>query len=160
MKKIYTTTNVIPLEGDTVLQQFPKFCELEIEEANEEYYNQYLSRYTENDAIAIANSIKNSMIAKLWEVCNRYQGDRIADMGIVKLGQKPGPNNTKALAILQWVENLWGLYYQKRFAISNCQIGKSLDTTIDLNGITYAIGIYDFNQMGDIPYSYYEAMME
>lgn len=166
MKTIYVSNDTAPLEGDTVMQQFPLFLEIEIMDEHEELYASQLSHYTSEDANEIATDLKNGMIARLWEECNEYQSSKIATLGVVNLGRKTEPN-TKALAILQWVEDLWALYYTKRTAITDCKIGDSLETIVpgeaDEDGEISEdklIDIYDFSQQGDIPYSYAEAMAE
>ena len=91
-------------------------------------------------------------------------------MGAVNLGRKEPPN-TKAMANLMWINQLWGEYKRKRDLITSTRIGTPLMETRTvmkyINGpdnppveTEVVVDLYDFSYMGDLPYSYFEAMDE
>ena len=143
MKIIYTDIDVPIVDGDECLQVYPEgFIALNIVESHEEAYRDYLTSISQERRIEIVERAKKEQIAVLWDACNNYLQDRMATLGIVMLKSKQAPN-TKAQAILQWVQELWDLYYIKRDQIMNMKASSPF-----------------FNEHGDLPYSYKEAMEE
>ena len=161
MKTIYTHEQVLVAENDVVVASLPGIKELSIHEENEVLYDDYRVRISAEEISGLENELKSEMISRLWDACNEYQQNRIASLGVVNLGRKPEPN-TKALANLQWVDGLWAEYKRKRDMITGNRIVTPLDEVIEseVAGGEIGLDIYEFGHMGDLPYSYFEAMEE
>lgn len=158
MKTIYIKNTVPILVGDVVKASFPLFVELEILDTHLLNYEDSILDLTSEKVDEIETIMKKELINKLWENCNKHQESKISTLGIFKLNEKPEPN-TKAQAILGWIEQLWADYYARRDCIEGNRIGADLHTIFDC--VTKEISdLFDFRNNGDIPYSYREAMSE
>ncbi len=170
MKTIYVTMHVAIQENEVVVATFPGFRELSINETNEVEYDGQRVDITTDLVAEIEDGLKAEMIAELWEACNAYQDYRIATLGVMKLSQKPEPN-VKALANLAWVDAVWVEYKRKRDIITGTRMGNPLSELVTITDPTGSvdgepmddeteIDLFDFSQMGELPYSYFEAIAE
>lgn len=158
MKTIYILRNTQTLNDDIIKAVFPGFVEMDVLDEHEQYYEPFLARINTAEAEAQEAVLIAKQVEKLWNACNAYQASKIATLGIMKLNAKETPN-TKALAILQWVEDLWDEYYLRRECVTTTRIGMDLHRAYDCE--TKEIeNIFNFDNMGDIPFSYKEAMEE
>lgn len=143
MKTIYVTPSVQPLAPDTVRYVSKSgFIAMDVLEATEGHYSPYLFHMEPAQIAAILEKEQKEQIDILWKNCDDYQHKNIATVGLMKLYNKPEPN-TKALAIVNWVEELWNLYYTKRANIVNME--------------EYSP---DFSEHGELPFSYKDAIEE
>ena len=143
MMTIYVTQNFKQLPEDVVKKTIPgDFVILEINEANEAHYAPWLSPFNQDEINHHIKASQDKDIEILYNNCVAYCKFRIATLGVLKLKEKEAPN-TKALAMLQWVEDLWTLYYQKK------------DSILALENVNLS-----FDEHGELPHTYREAMEE
>ena len=166
METIYVMQNTPIVKGDQKITQTETIIKLQVNSDNIDHYVPFLVEITDDEFNSVLDDIKATQISRLWDSCNEYQQNKISPLGVFKLAQKSEPN-TKAQAILQWVEDVWSEYKRRRDLITNdsFDFSEQMDTVDpdqsaeDVN-IVDEITLYDFSDMGNLPYDFFDAMNE
>ena len=148
------------LDGDTLLERTSIYQKVDVADSNVSEYTDHIHpQITDVYANEYVERTKSKMLSKLWATCNKYQIDRIEALGVFRLYLKYTQfpeTSTKALAICDWVDQLWALYYKKRARLFNTPLGFPMWEEVD----GFRRELYDFGQMGNIPFDFFEAMQE
>lgn len=87
----------------------------------------------------------------IWNAANRYTERYISGPSLIALGKGLIMSKPKSEAILNWINTIWGIYYQRKAIIQNFP-----EETLDSLDPSYI----DFSSVGPMPYSIPELMVE
>ena len=117
------------------------------EGADPEFHFVQIIEERDPEEIAADEMSKRIILAgNLWEAANEYQMRRISGGALILCDRLVRAGNVKAIAVDQWMWGLWEEYYERKHEIL-------------VNGLSDEY-LFNFDGLGDLPYSVYELIQE